>query len=355
MSKAQQQRDAKAAKIIDTAEKNAAILAEYESADVPAVTDSEIQAQLAALGYAVIPRVLSATQVEQARSSMWDALEVKSSAWPASKRIHRDRPATWNLKEFFPQHHMLLQNWGFGHSQLCWDVRSATKVRSAFAKVWGVQSKDLITSFDGFGVHFPPELTGRKHEHFNPHKPWFHTDQSRRKPDMETVQGLVNLYDVNPGDATLRVLQSSNTWHQEFFEEAAVDTKNNSDFYMLKEKSELDFFSERGCKPVSVLAKAGDLILWDSRTFHMGLEAIQGRATPTVRCVVYVCMTPRSWATNAAQEKRRQHFANRRMTTHNPHEPKLFGVKPRMYASGQFLDMTDLPAPVLSAQRRSLI
>jgi len=44
-----------------------------------------------------------------------------------------------------------------------------------------------------------------------------------------------------------------------------------------------------------VTAKAGDLILWDSRTIHCSSPAMRTPETPTdelLRAVAYICMTP---------------------------------------------------------------
>ena len=129
------------------------------------------------------------------------------------------------------------------------------------------------------------------------------------------------LYDVNKGDATLRVLEESSKYHQELFEWNGVKKNNNWYEYSKKDKV---FLYEKGCKPVNVLAKAGDLILWDSRTAHHGIEPIKEREKQNFRAVTYVCMTPRYMIDEKNLKKKKAAFGDKRMTTHWPHKIKLF-------------------------------
>lgn len=96
---------------------------------------------------------------------------------------------------------MLLQHWDVGHNPVSWNVRQNSKVIKAFEDIWNTD--DLLTSFDGLSISLPCEYTKRGWYRGNT---WWHTDQSYLRNDFECVQGLVNLYDVNPGDATLRVM-----------------------------------------------------------------------------------------------------------------------------------------------------
>ena len=45
-----------------------------------------------------------------------------------------------------------------------------------------------------------------------------YTDQSYQRNDFECIQGVVTLYDVEEGDATLKVLEGSNKYHGEYWE-----------------------------------------------------------------------------------------------------------------------------------------
>jgi len=74
-----------------------------------------------------------------------------------------------------------------------------------------------------------------------------------------------------------------------------------------------------------LLAKAGDLILWDSRTIHGGLLGVgKDPATDTVpklaRMSMTVCMVPKERATSDVLEARREGFIKGYGFTHWPDE-----------------------------------
>lgn len=132
---------------------------------------------------------------------------------------------------------------------------------------------------------------------------------------------------MNPGDATLTFLQGSHQYHAEFRERFGITTK--SDWNMIDTPEKHHFYTqERGCVQKSIQCPAGSMVLWDSRTIHSGQEALKQRAQPNIRCVVYICMTPRSMASSKDLEKKRKAFQELRTTNHYPHRPKLFPTTP---------------------------
>jgi hypothetical protein len=97
------------------------------------------------------------------------------------------------------------------------------------------------------------------------------------------------------------------------------------------------------------------MFLWDSRTFHQGIEAQKIRNNSNFRMVVYVCMTPKKLCTKINLKKRIKAFEDLRMTTHWPHLPKLFPTKPRLY-SGQILPEVDIiDSPILNEFGKKLV
>ena len=201
------------------------------------------------------------------------------------KPINKQDKTSWKtIYELFPIHSMLIQHWSIGHSQYVWDIRQNSKVIDVFSYIWN--DNDLLTSFDGVSIHLPFEETKRGWYKGND---WFHIDQSSEKVGLNCIQGMITLYDVNPGDATLRVLKGSHNYHQDFFN--TYNLKVKQDWYKI-EDDKMEYFDqfEKNC----VLAKAGSLILWDSRTFHQGIEPRKERQKANFRGIVYVCLTPKN-------------------------------------------------------------
>nr|WRJ69668.1 2OG-Fe(II) oxygenase superfamily [Oceanusvirus sp.] len=302
-------------------------------------------------GVAVIPGLLSKSEIERLRAEMFGVLGRVTAH--CSKPITEDDPASWrSLHELYPMHSMLLQHWQLGQSQPVWDIRQTDSVIQPFCEIWKTKPADMLVSFDGLSVHFPPELTkcektDRERGWFR--KGWFHTDQASTKKGRHCVQGFVNLYDVNRGDATLRVLTGSHNSHEKYFANSGIVCKQ--DWHKVSDQAIADHFSEHA--PARVLSKEGDLVLWDSRTIHHGSEPLKGRAEPNTRMAVYVCYTPRRWATKNDLKRKREHFANARVTSHWPHKPRVFGLKPQTY--GKPLPRVDpLPKPTVGELGRRL-
>ena len=98
----------------------------------------------------------------------------------------------------------------------------------------------------------------------------------------------MNLFDVNEGDATLRVIERSHLKHADFFKERKIE-KCSGDWYRPDENVML-YFKE--LPKIHVKAKSGDMLLWNSKTFHCGGEASGIRKEPNFRLAEYVCMVP---------------------------------------------------------------
>lgn len=303
-------------------------------------------------GLAIVPNVLDATEIGAMKVGAWSAMEhlCRHTATP----LKQDMPSTWSsFRELLPIHSMLLQHYGIGHAPFIWDVRQNSKVVAPFADIWKCKPEELLVSYDGMSFHFPPETIG----YGNYRKSWFHTDQSPLRNEFECVQSWVTAYDVNDGDATLAVLVGSHLHHRTLREGAlASSNKGKSEWYALSE-SEIARYKDLGCTEHFVTCPAGSLVLWDSRTIHFGRESLKSRAEPNFRCIVYVCMVPRSKVTKPSIFKRRQEaFENRRMTSHWPNKCLLFAKQPRTWGRDIQLPKVDpFPEPVLTPLGRKLV
>jgi ectoine hydroxylase-related dioxygenase (phytanoyl-CoA dioxygenase family) len=305
-------------------------------------TREDVRDVLEADGVAIVAGVLDPTECRHLQDGMWACLEHISSSWATP--IRRDDRRTY--REFFnlfPTHGMLLQHW-VGHAQASWDVRQNPKVVDVFRAIY--QCTQLLVSFDGMSFGMKPEDTGRGWEHAT----WLHTDQSFTKPDFACIQSWLTALDVDAGDATLAVLRGSHKYHAEFAQAFGVTDKSN--WYKLQPEQQA-WYLAKGCELVHVECKAGDMVLWDSRTIHSGKCPSKGRLNPKLRMVVYVSMQPRAVATERDLKRKREAFDAGRTTSHWAATPKLFGKVPRTYGK-PLPEITPLPTPALSELGRAL-
>lgn len=275
-------------------------------------------------GVEVIKDIISKDEILNLRKTMWEWLNFKTKH--TSKPVLEGKRETYSsLFELYPKHGMLFQHWDFGHNPISWELRQNIKIINEFKKIWNTD--DLLTSFDGISVSLPCEDTGRG---WTRNKEWFHTDQSYKTNDFKCVQSFVNIYNVNQGDGTLRILKGSHKLHKDF--QHKFNISSSSDWYMLNEE-EKNFYTERldeDCD-ICVIAPAGSLVLWDSRTIHQGMEPSKTRNKPNIRCVPYICMTPAFLATQTQIKKRIKYFEEKRTTNHWPHKVKVFSKTPRSF------------------------
>ena len=303
-----------------------------------------VHADLDKYGVAVIPDILTKKECKKFANQIWAELK-----YVTQNRFDIEDESTWReFYKFYPLHSMLLQHFSLGHMQPIWDIRQHPSVCNVFEKLWEIPKEDLLVSFDGLSVHLPPEKTNKGWYRDNA---WYHTDQCFTKKDKCCIQGFVNLYDTNDGDATLTVLEGSHKYHQEFAER--FDAKAENDWYKLNEDERKFFIEEKKCKPIAVKAKRGSMILWDSRTMHQGKESDKDREEENFRIVVYVCMLPRSTASIQVLRKKQDAFENLRLTTHWVNKVKLFAKTPRTYG-GELPEFNTIHQPVLSTLGRRL-
>lgn len=308
---------------------------------------SEVRIMLDKYGVAIVPDVLDERECEHMVAGIWDYFEHVSKTW--EKPLSRKDDETWReIYSLFPLHSMLFQYFNVGHSQVCWDVRQNEKVVDIFAKLWECSRDDLLVSFDGLSFSLPPEITRRG---WNRGNTWYHTDQSFTRPEFECIQSWITGLDVDYGDATLGFMESSHKFHKEFADTFSVSDK--SDWFKLTKQQE-EFYLKKECHYKKIRCPKGSMVLWDSRTIHCGVEALKTRSTSNTRAIVYVCYTPRRFATSSVIAKRIKAFNDLRMTTHWPHKGKLFGKSPRTYGKS-LPEITQIEHPILTELGRKLV
>ena len=298
-------------------------------------------------GVAIIPNVLD----ERECKAMFDGMmaDVEHITQDLDVPFKLDDQSTWkSWLQLAPLHSMLQQHWKFGHTQTIWDIRQNPKIIKPFEDIWGVDKNDLLCSFDGVTLHFPPEITNRGWYR----NTWLHTDQSFMRPGFECVQSWVTALDVKEGDGTLTYLRGSHIYHEHVRNKFNITDKK--DWTKLSQEIMDYYINELNCPQECIKCPAGSMVLWDSRLMHCGREPTKGRSYKNIRCVSYICMTPREKATEANLRKKRKAFSELRLTSHWPHKPMLFGKHPRLYGA-PIPNVRDIVPPILNSIGKRLV
>ncbi len=290
-------------------------------------------------GIAIIPSILSLEECNQTINGMWNFLEHITSE--SSNPIKRNDETTWrNISLLYPLHSMLIQHYSIGHAQFIWNIRQNPKIIDIFSKLYNVTPEELLVSFDGASFHLPPETTNKGWYR----KTWFHVDQSFTKKGLKCIQGWVNAFETNPGDATITILETSHKFHEEFASTFSISDK--SDWYKFTE-TELQFYNDRNCIEQKISCPRGSLVLWDSRLVHCGTEPLKQRPERNFRCVIYVCYQPREYTDTKNLKKKQKAFNELRTTSHWSSKVILFPKVPRTYG-GEIPIIKPIEKPILN-------
>lgn len=172
----------------------------------------------------------------------------------------------------------------YAHSDLLWDIRTNNNVLSCFENIWN--TKNLITGYDGIGMGRPRNLD-------------WHTDQSFVSDTCVCVQGILALTFSNATEFVIK----SHELHKDVIKEKKYDGKWQ--FQNIDLKKEYAIY-----KPTLF---PGDLLVWDSRTFH------KVSSKNYERVVAYLSMVPKHFASCDTLEKRIKYYNDGIATTHWPH------------------------------------
>lgn len=295
---------------------------------------------LKTVGYTAVRVIGDNSELEQLRSSFWDFFEALGTG------IDRKDPTTWEDDRWPLQDRGILHNYNVGWTRVNWELRQHPNVQLAFKKVWagllGLNTlPNLLSSMDGLCLIRPPELVESEAERIRSgsFRSWPHVDQSPLKRGLDTIQGLVTLYESGPDDGGLVVYKGTLADYPKFWlltriRLAMAVPGINEDIV-------------RAYQRIKLNGPAGTLFLWDSRVVHCNEAPKIGRSLPsappegstpdlryTPRAVCYVCMSPSSLATAKQQAKLADAGRNGRSFGHNVYNLGLFpswkpGVGPK--------------------------
>lgn len=259
-------------------------------------------------GYVVLKGVASEAVLEETLDGFWKDMENLGN-------IKRDDVSTWG-DENWPGwlHTGFLLSHGLPHSKTCWNLRSLPSVKQAFAKIW--DTENLVVSMDLMIGWRPWWVKGVNIE--KPRVERIHVDQNPvSKKGFRCVQGMLVLRDVTLETGGLQVVPRTNT--DEVQAELAERYPNPMhDFVQLRLKDPY-ILNNAGRL---LLAKAGDFILWDSRTIHGGFVGTGSKSRTDeprlARLAQTICMVPAKTCKKKTRKHRWNMFNKGRATTHWP-------------------------------------
>jgi len=268
--------------------------------------------------------------------------------------IKRTDIKTWGTGAWLPDEENGIMNHGqFCQSEYMWTLRMLPKAKLAFQTIWD-GNDDLLVSFDG-GNAFRP---WKYNPNWKTKGGWWHVDQGLAKKGRKVcVQGLINLYDASAESGGLCVMPGSHKRH-ELLCERVPNIAKKEDFVKIPLNDEVLLLSSEA---IVVGCKAGDLIVWDSRTIHCNSPALvspeaddvkvnhslEDKQWDLIRMVGYICMTPANMADEKTIQRRREVFTRSGSTNHWPHECHILGLAPARVKDKKLED--------LSPEQRALI
>eukprot|EP00463_Aulacantha_scolymantha_P000371 TRINITY_DN1223_c0_g1_i1.p1 TRINITY_DN1223_c0_g1~~TRINITY_DN1223_c0_g1_i1.p1 ORF type:complete len:391 (+),score=105.53 TRINITY_DN1223_c0_g1_i1:145-1173(+) len=283
-------------------------------------------------GYVIAKNVLTAEEIKKAKDLFWGFVVGIPTRFPKEftneekeNWAKRDNVKTWSTNWPADPKNGIFSKFGIGQSAFLWFVRSRPLVKKVFQEIW--EDKDLLVSFDGCGVFRPWKYNSS----WKTNGGWYHVDQNAAtKPDRESVQGLISLYDGGRSTGGLTVIDNSVKDFKGVQSRIDESLKGTWDFVPIPKTDEI--LQTPGHL---VCCKAGDLLLWDSRTIHCNSPGdsfqidentkVEVKKTDDgpwdlIRLVCYVCMTPRKKASKEILEERKCAVEKGVTTNHWPHE-----------------------------------
>jgi hypothetical protein len=212
-------------------------------------------------GYVVIKEVANHQEVAVGIDLLWDFIH----NYPDST-VARGEPDTWTTDSWIADPGKgLLNNYGMGQSNFLWHTRLLPRVKKTFAAIW--DTPDLLTSFDG-GCVFRPWQINRD---WITRESWWHTDQNGHRESGQgkrCIQGLVTYRDADIDSGGLCVIAGSHKEHTEYCRRNILAYMEGDFLKVPPDDPVLLACDEEGGRFEAklVCCKAGDMILWDSRT-----------------------------------------------------------------------------------------
>jgi ectoine hydroxylase-related dioxygenase (phytanoyl-CoA dioxygenase family) len=266
-------------------------------------------------GYTIIRNVYNNEEIEEYKREFFDWYKNTKDVEKLHQIIHGN-----GIFKYFE----------IGHQRFTWLARTNPKIISIFKHLWNCD--ELVTGFDGC-CYYPSDY--KKEDIY-----WIHTDQSSHKKGCHCYQSFLSLTSNN--ERTLLIYKGSHLLHEHYFKTLNIDTPR--DWCVLDK----NYVSNLEDKKVYVKVNAGDLVVWDSRTFHQ--NTCGDLNCNEERLVQYLCYLPKNNIKNdkIQQNLRREYFEENYTTSHWPYPLTSVPLQP-YYNQGTriTIDYASLPKPKL--------
>ena len=270
-------------------------------------------------GYTIIPNVFNQDEIDE----YWSEFNKWRENVPDLDYLH----SIIDGNGIFKYHQV-------GHQRFAWLARTNPKITNIFKQLWNTD--ELVTSFDGC-CYYPTIYMDEPHY-------WTHTDQSSQKKGVQCYQSFLSL--TNNSKRTLIIYKGTHLLHEEYFQVMGIDNPNDWNILDKEYVEDEYIFNRQNILDVS----AGDLVIWDSRTFHQNTCGMP--SCEEERLIQYLCYLPKNNEKNddEQQEKRRKFFENRRTTSHWPYPMNVVPEQPNYFnyynpTNEVYIDYESLPTP----------
>ena len=254
-------------------------------------------------GYVVIPNVISDEEVTIAKELFYK--------WKNTIVNHDKIHSLIDPHGIYKFHQV-------GHQQHAWYLRTRKNIINIFKKLWNTD--ELNVSFDG-SCYIPKEFSKKDNI-------WTHTDQAADSKGLHCYQSFVSL--TKNSERTIVLYETSHLLHEEYFKEKNITGSKN---WNLIDKTYLEKIKH--AKRV-LNVNPGDLVIWDSRTFHQNQY---GKSNTEERIVQYLCYLPKYHKKNTKSQilKRRKYFQELRTTSHWPCPLNVNSLQPQTFGDNSKL------------------